>query len=395
MILFMKGIDFIWLFVSLKAVFKFAILSIFLLLIFLTSNYVKIILFKNFLKGFIVSILIQIFFSLLQLIAWYSQRIELNKVIFNNFLRIEIGHRWTNFLFYPIFRTTGLHWDPAYLGIWTLIGIAWIYFFWKNNWFKRIVLLFSFLVFFMTFSRTAFFALSMLLLITFFISLIKLIYKMKISLNLNNKLKTIFSLLLIISIVMSMSLFIIKGSENAIKIFAERIDVESIGTQRHLNYFTQGWNAISNNFLTLFFGFGYRNGGRGFLSDSKIIYNLPGIENFKAPWSPESDFINSYLELGIIGFVFYLSIFIFGLTYLINIKNRAIKAKNNELINIYSYIDINKKISFFLICYGLLFFAGFFYSFKDSLWYWLLIFSVFLIDLELKDKLVKKYENSN
>lgn len=388
-----EGASAIWAFASVKAVLKFLIFLFFLLLVFLLSNDLKNAVFSKFLKGFICSIFIQMIFSLGQLIAWYFKKVELNKLIFGNFFGIEAGHSWTNFVVYPILRVTGLHWDPAYLAIWTLIGLTWIILFWKNNFSKKLFLPLFLLIFIMTFSRTGIFALFAVLGIVCLGFLVRLLYKMRISMKLN--IKNSIGLLLIVCIVLGAAIYLIENNRGVTEILTERLNVESVSSQRHFNYFLQGLRAISSNPLTLFFGFGYRNGGRGLENISDIEFYLPGIKNTLPPWSPESDFVNSYLELGLIGFFSYLFVFFIGIFYLRKIKEEALRTYNNKILSKSDYLDVKKKALFFSICYGFLFFAGFFYGFKDSLWYWLLIMSSFSVAIEFQNKLLTNKLRTN
>jgi len=328
-----------------------------------------------------------VIFSLGQLIAWYFKKVELNKLIFGNFFGIEVGHSWTNFVVYPILRVTGLHWDPAYLAIWTLIGLTWIVLFWKNNFSKKLFLSLFLLIFIMTFSRTGIFALFAVLGIICVDFLLRLLYKMRVSMKFN--IKNSISFLLIVCIVLGAIIYLIENNRSVTEILTERLNTESVSSQRHFNYFLQGWKAISsNNFLTLLFGYGYRNGGRGLENIPNVEFYLPGIKKFQPPWSPESDFVNSYLELGLVGFFAYLFVFFAGIVYLKKIKKEALKAYNNKFLSKNNYLNIKKKALFFSICYGFLFFAGFFYTFKDNPWYWLLIMSSFSVGIELQNKLL-------
>jgi len=377
--------SFEWVFVSLKASFKFIILTYFLVLLFLISDNLKLKFFSNFFKGFFISIIIHVIFSITQLITWYSFKIDLNKFIFLDMLGAESAR--THFIIFPILRTSGLHWDPAYLGIWILIGTAWIWFFWKDNWIKKAILSLFGLIFIMTFSRTGVLALIMVLFLIFSSYLIRTLYKMEIKVKINKSIKVLSNIILIICIALGMSFYFIKG-DDIYKIVQERTDLEIVSSQRHINYFNQGARAISSSIPRLLFGFGYRNGGRGLLETPGAVNFLPGIQNIKIPWSPESDFVNNYLELGLFGFVFYFLIFIFGTLCLKKINLEALKALKNKTLNHSNHTALKNKVFFFLACYGFLFFAGFGYAFKDGIWYWLLIISSTSVSLELKNKLL-------
>ena len=119
-----------WLFASLKASLKFSIFLLFIWLVFNTSER-KIS--EALLKGFILSIVIQVLWGLNQIVCWYVFNININTIIFEQILRIDPGHRWNNYVIYPILRVTGLQWDPAYLGIWSLICTFWVLIFVNIN----------------------------------------------------------------------------------------------------------------------------------------------------------------------------------------------------------------------------------------------------------------------
>lgn len=63
------------------------------------------------------------------------------------------------------------------------------------------------------------------------------------------------------------------------------------------------------------YGYGYRNGVRGFWKILNIEFLLSGISDFKISFFPESKFVNAYLELSIIGLFFFISIFIVKLLF--------------------------------------------------------------------------------
>jgi len=60
----------------------------------------------------------------------------------------------------------------------------------------------------------------------------------------------------------------------------------------------------------MFFGYGYRNGVRGFWQILNIEFLLSGISDFKIFSFLEPKFMNAYLELSIIGSFLFISIFI-------------------------------------------------------------------------------------
>jgi len=146
------------------------------------------------------------------------------------------------------------------------------------------------------------------------------------------------------------------------------------GNQRHLNYFKAGLFAISDNILHFLFGFGFRNGVRGLQQLPNVNTILPkfGISK-EVVYVIESDFVNNYLELGIIGFSLHLFVFITGIIYFyrkLKEYNEIVKKKTIDKIK---YLNKEKIVYFCIFCYLMLFFSGIFYSYRDSFWYWLII----------------------
>lgn len=371
---FIDNADFFWIFASLKASFKYFMFLTFIWLIF--SNYRGKIS-DYLLKGFIVSLIIQILWGLLQFIYWYNFNLKLNEIIIGDKLGIDPGHIWTNYVVYPIIRITGFHWDPAYLGVWSLMCAYWIILFCNNIFYKYVFSIIAIIVFINTFSRTALFSLLMVLFVIFLSKTIIFLFRWKIKYKFNKKILMVFIILLIACII---SLTIIDFSGDFIgKTLEQLINLAPAGNQRHLNYFKAGVFAISNSIPRLFFGYGYRNGMRGLQDLPNVEGLLPDFRISKTGLVIESDFVNNYLELGMLGFIVFLLIFIVGIIYLF--KRRKY---NLRLIKI-GYIDKNicinevKKINFFILCYCLLFFSGFFYSYKDSFWYWLVTIMPFLV----------------
>lgn len=374
------GAEAVWIFASLKGSIKFLILLCFFTLLILLSDDLKVAFSSNFLKGFIGSIIIQSLYATAQLIFWYSFRIDLNPLIFYDLLKIDPGYSWSNFAFYPVIRTTGLHWDPAYLGVWSLIGIVGVFFIWKNSLLKKCFLSLMFLIFIMTFSRAAFFVLIMILIIAFSVHTLRILYKMKFKIKPTRVFEIVQVVLLTSFIILWINHYVVEGDiYKAIKI---RASLEDPGSVRHLSYFRQGFYTISTSISKLLFGFGYRNGGRGLLSNPSVVNALSAeILRFKIPWSPEADFVNSYLELGLLGLLSYLSIWVLGALFLRSARIRLSRLKIDES----TCISMKRKITFFLICYGILFFAGFFYGgYKDAIWFWILVINSFFIDVEIK-----------
>ena len=318
----LDGADDPWLFASLKASLKFSIFLLFMWLVFNTSER-KIS--EALLKGFILSIVIQVLWGLNQIVCWYVFNININTIIFEQILRIDPGHSWSNYVIYPILRVTGLQWDPAYLGIWSLICTFWVLIFCKHKFLKYSLLSISLFVFINTFSRAALFGLFSTLFFCFLYKITKFIQRWKIALS-SVKISIVSIIIGIICCCVSINLF----GNFFHEIIKERININTEGSVRHINYFEAGVYAISNSISRMFFGYGYRNGIRGLWQIPDVEFLLLGISHFKVPSSPESDFMNAYLELGIMGFILFISIFIVGLLFLQSKKNEFLYLKKIE-----------------------------------------------------------------
>jgi len=370
----LDGADNPWIFASLKASIKF---SIFLLFVWLAFNMPNKRVFEALLKGFILSIVIQVLWGLNQIICWYVFNIDINTIIFKQALGIDPGHRWSNYVIYPILRVTGLQWDPAYLGVWSLICAFWALILCKHKFLKYLLGGISLFVFINTFSRATFFGLLATLFFAFLYKVTKFIQRWKVALR-----SVTISIMSITIIALCIPIFIETVNllgKSLNEVVKERTDTNNESFIRHMGYFKAGVYAISNNIPKMFFGYGYRNGVRGLWQVSGVQFLLPGILSFKAPSSPESDFVNAYLELGAIGFISFISIFIVGFLFLHNKKSQFFNLRKLDLISEESYLEGIRYINFFSLCYGLLFFSGWFYSYKDSLWYWLIIIMPLLV----------------
>ena len=233
------------------------------------------------------------------------------------------------------------------------------------------------IIFVNTFSRTALFALLMTLLFIFLRKTIIFLFQWKIKFKFSKEILIVFIIVLMVCII---SFTIIDLSGGLIsKTLKQLTNLVPAGNQRHLNYFRAGVFAIFKSIPRLFFGYGYRNSMRGLQTLSNVESLLPGFAISKTGVIIESDFVNNYLELGILGLMIFILIFIVGITYLFRRKEYNLRIIKTGAIDKNIYLNEIKKINFFILCYSLLFFSSFFYSYKDSLWYWLVIIMPFLI----------------
>ena len=122
-----------WFKESFKATMKF-LLVFFPLLCLYKKNEIKH-LGYFFYIGLYYSCIVQLIWSILQLIFWYGMNRVLNEEFFGDFLHIQTTHSWLTW--HSGFRTTGLSWESANLGISLVIG----YFLSYNIWLKMFFLL--------------------------------------------------------------------------------------------------------------------------------------------------------------------------------------------------------------------------------------------------------------
>jgi len=371
----MDGAGDAWVFASNKGFIKLIFLSFFASALFFSSDRLKTSYFGNFFKGFISAVILQLVFSIAQMILWYANGINLNRWFFLDVLHVDPGHVWGNFIIYPILRATGFHWDPAYLAMWLAIGMIWIYLFWQKGTVKKMFLFASLAIFVATFSRAVFLAFFIIMALSCFLVFVRK--------AVNNRLK--FKLLIATPLgiaVLSISFFVFGNNDIFGEIWRERTNISAEGTQRHISYFFEGARVISY-FPRFLFGFGYRNSGRGLLENDSTAFALPGIDNFVIPWSPESDLVNVYLGMGLAGLFAYSVLFISLFYYIFNLYFKISKIKkligDNDRMKM-----LKKKIIFFSFMCGILLLSGVFYSFIDNEWYWLLLFGVFWCDAELR-----------
>ncbi|MCE7626709.1 O-antigen ligase family protein [Vibrio fluvialis] len=310
---------------------------------------------KQFLKGIVAATFFHAVYSWVFFYDWYlgSGLLHIQLMESLGITAESVGHTLINYIIRPIVRASGLHWDPAYFGLWgaALIGFAFSY---KN---RRLLMLTTFIVlipWFFTFSRTAYVAL-ILASITFFIYFIKLV-----SLK-----KFVFSVLLLSFSFSVITITLVNKSEssdvNVSYIIESRTNTKSQGNQRHLFYPLYALEAVSVDPIHFLFGYGNRNSGRSFLYSG---VDLPGWDvKTKPPFDIETDWFKILAAQGFIGFILYNILFIYttfcnGRFYLI-------------------YRNPYYLYMFWLLI--MLYFCGFFYVYIDSKWCWLLLMSSYLL----------------
>lgn len=340
---------------SFKYSIKFIFLFIFFFLLFSQELKIQNTYIKYLIKGFKISIITHALYSILVLIYWYGFSVDFHTK-FLNYLGVteeSVGHVLLNFVYRPIIRVSGIHWDPAYFGLLGMIFILYLFIVKMNKRTKYVLIVLVFVPWIFTFSRTSIVA-GIFSIFTFLFILFpsKSIYK-----------KT-FKWILIISIffAISQSLITLDSDSTVSTIFQNRVETKSEGSERHLYYPYYVLQTLSEDPFHFLFGYGNRNSGRAFQYTN---VELPGWDvNTKQEFDIETDLFKILATQGIVGFIIYL-LFIY---YLI----KGLKARNKFII------DLNNDNLFLLIIMLNLFFGGLFYVFNDSKWVWFAIFAIIL-----------------
>ena len=276
-----------------------------------------------------------------------------------------------NFIYYPILRTTGFHWDPAYFGRWGIIGLFYVLLKPLKFSLKSLLLFVIFIPWILTFSRSAVFGLIAVIAI---LTLIMIRRKKPIKLIINSI--NITSLLLLsFLIILPLILITVSGKISAKDILESRIQIEDdIYTQKHIQYPFMAAKALVKDPYHFVFGYGNRNSGRAVKED--IITIQDDFNNNRA-YDIESDISRILINTGILGFSAYLLFITVILFYLIQAYLRS----NNEL-NLFVFIAICTT-----------FFAGLFYAYNDSIWVWMFyIIAVILLQNSEDGKVFSHWE---
>ena len=292
-----------WFKESFKATMKF-LLVFFPLLCLYKKNEIKH-LGYFFYIGLYYSCIIQLIWSILQLIFWYGMNRVLNEEFFGEFLHIQTTHSWLTW--HSGFRTTGLSWESANLGISLVIG----YFLSDNIWLKM-----SFLIgLIFCGSRSALLTLLFSIFATECYRLLfvnnHISYRKK---KLKKFLQNIVIIIIIAIVMLNVMHFDFSIFFNTISTFFSRIvkgfsgDDASAG--RHIDYYLKLHEVFrKSNLFQLLFGYGTSCSGYPYTE----IFNKSTDPAYI--WNVESDIITILVGNGIFGFVTY---YIFALKILYN-----------------------------------------------------------------------------
>lgn len=344
-----NGID-----ISTKYVLKTLILIIYLISIILLPPKVINWSALSYVRGFIVAVFTHAIYSLIQLVTWYGFQDDIHTQLLNSFGITEetAGHVLVNYLILGVIRPSGLHWDPAYFGLWgAIVLMLSIYchrFLYKLK-LKSILICILGIIWFLSFSRTGYFAMLMtIIVITFLKRFNQTIYRINFKGIIRN---IILILFLGIGGYSLLPLELQKTFDTALA-YRFSHDESDQGSSRHLLYPVYTVEGMLHDPFHLFFGYGARNSSRAIYYSDNITYFVDTPEAFDI----ESDLCKMLANYGIIYFCLYLYF---------NYKIVRIYVKKCDFRNtLYPY--------FFLLSDIAVFFAGFFYMYNDSRWVWLI-----------------------
>ncbi len=362
-----------YLLVTIKFFIKKLIFLLFFFLIFCSKNHTKEKFIKYFIFGFFISILFHSLYSYCTSWFWYFQGFDIH-TRWLNYIGItaqSIGHDLINFIYYPILRATGFHWDPAYFGLWGVIGLFYILLKPLKFSLKSLLLLVIFIPWILTFSRSAMFALIVVITILTIITIRK-----KSIIHLINS-KNITSLMLLSLLIIPLIVIMSVSDKFSTKdIMESRLQVEEdVHTQKHVLYPLMAAKAIIKDPYHFVFGYGNRNSGRVVEEDIIAIQ-----ENFNSNevYDIESDISRIPINTGILGLSAYL---LFISVILFQLMQAYFKTKNE--LHLFIFIAICTT-----------FFAGFFYAYSDSVWVWMFyIIAVILLQNVNDDKVLLQGKN--
>lgn len=343
--------------ISVKYCFKTIILtSFFLTNICLPTPYLAIFL-RTYIYGFITGVFIHGVYSFVQLIFWYFIGGDIQSEFLNSIgiTKESVGHDLVNIVAPGIIRVAGIHWDPAFFGLWGAIVILLnIYYkpFLSKFKLKHLLIAILWIAWIMTFSRTGYFGVIMTMCI------LSLIARFNPTVSKVHFGYIVRGIVVIVGIGFCIYLSQTSELRNS---FDEALIVrfshneEDEGTGRHLAYPIYTLEGMLHDPVHLIMGYGARNSSRA------IYYsgNIPDFVNQPEAFDIESDLCKVLANYGLIGFLLFLY-FNYRIVFLF-VKRCDFRR------SIFPY--------FYLISIVTTFFAGFFYTFNDSRWIWIIYFS--------------------
>jgi len=346
---------FIW--ATIRFLIKKIIFFLFFVLIFLSDEEIKNEFVRFFVIGFVFSIIFHALYSNITSFYWYFLGIDIH-TRWMKLLGItgeSLGHSLRNFIYYPILRVTGFHWDPAYFGLWGVIALFYIFVYSFKTSTKIIISALIFIPLILTFSRSAFFA---LMIVTLIIFIIRILTKQSLAHYFN--LKNFIALNLLLCIIVIPLMFFLSNSNKISfkKVFQQRTELD-VHTQKHIQYPVMVAKALVKDPYHFVLGYGSRNSGRSVYDD---IIALKFVDKNEA-FDIESDLARTPANTGFIGLITYT---IFISVILIELMRAYFKTKRSMFLFVFLTIATT-------------FFGGFFYSYNDSIWVWIFYLIAVLI----------------
>lgn len=355
---------------SLKYFIKMILLFGFIISMLFSSFRIQKLFIKFFITGFFISIVLHAVYSLVMMIVWYITYQSLNVIILNSIGITEesVGHTLTNFVLWPILRNSGLHWDPAYFGLWGILGIFFTFIFIRKSKTKLLLVGIIGFAWFFTFSKTGYFNVCVTISFLILLKLLKFSAVDQIFTKQNNKV----SFTILIFFILSLIPLIGWASQNKLPSINDVVKYQSgaAGNKRHFYYPIYALDAITVDPIHFMFGYGSRNSGRSFVSADVEIPGWSRDEMVGRSFDIETDIFKNLINLGFGGFIIFL---FFNLSLF------------KVLITSQLAPSLSKYKLFLFITVFMTFVAGTFYVFIDSRWIWF-FYLISLMVLNVNEK---------
>lgn len=356
---------------------KYAVKTLIMLIafvstVFLSPTYKKLNI-KYFVYGFVSAIYFHALYSFVQIIFWYELDLDIHTTLLNSIGITEesIKHPLINYFMYPFFRPCGLHWDPAYFGLWGVIGIYISFQLRRYKIVKYLLLPILIITWVLSFSRTGWFALVSFFFALYFASFVnKTIKRIKFK-NVINGIGLISAFIVIAWLTLPKDYTKIFQTSLQVRINSNTSDE---GSQRHINYPIYSIEALLHDPYHLIFGYGARNSSRGIAHTDNISDFVKAEESFDI----ESDICKMMINYGLFYFILYAYF---------NIKISLVYLKYADQKNFFA--------SFFTVSLISTFAAGLFYSYNDSKWIWFVyLYSILFLSEYLNTNIYGRKHNN-
>lgn len=283
-----------------KNIFKYIINIIiysFTLILLSSYNNKRIIIFK-YIKGFIIGILVNCIWGIMEGVLYYTFRFRLNDFMFGSIVRL-VDREHISVVTTTGIRASGLNVDPAHLG--GLIPLLILYSLISRKYFITVI---GTIALIFTQSTTG-------LVVTLILIILnsKLLYKInKTKLRINKKRGILF----IITIVTCFSVISVEKFRtqvlNSTQSFITRIEgkaSESSLSKREI-YHKYILNAMEHNGPIAIIGTGLGTSGYPYINNEYISKKMPSKEEFA--YDVESTYLSYILDIGILGTIMYIYI---------------------------------------------------------------------------------------